>query len=288
MESNLYEQARASLGATDKNLLDRFEKALDTIGVSKVDGPQLVKNLRAEARLMRDADVPDSTAYADFLRMCVRIDASSPTSVLAGLAAACQAFEGQGAPIRRECLADVLFRYSVNRRIVSAMVERVLGVSARIAFDDGSASPAQVFADLARYWSNDTAGPDERLGTGTHVFATFNDGESAAPRHDALAMAEALALPILLSDSHREVFLYELTYATDAVSNCRYPTVADAGTIHLFEPCPDIPPHAPHPRGCYGRTRPLGGHPSQPELLHDNHSLSIVNGPPRFVGELNG
>jgi hypothetical protein len=120
---------------------------------------------------------------------------------------------------------------------------------------------------------------------GRVVFATF-EHKAGAPRSSALAMIEALALPVLVRISGDEEILFELTYETDSVADYRFPTVADAGSWHLFEPAQEWAPDPVAPATCWGWTKPVGTHPPQPEIVHSNESLRILRASPRFLGRV--
>jgi hypothetical protein len=104
--------------------------------------------------------------------------------------------------------------------------------------------------------------------------------------NDARALAEALALPCLVEPRTADELLIELSYPTRAVGEMRFPTVADAGLVHLFRPAPEIEPSSGEPETCYGWTEPIGAHPPQPEVVHVNASVRVLDRPPRFVGRV--
>jgi hypothetical protein len=252
-----------------------------------VDGARLVKNIGHETRLAGDASYDDSSVLTSFLRRwCQKADDASDDTMLRSYGAVAAEFAHRGLNLRSSCLPNKLLRYTVNRRVVSAMIKRVLGTSAQIDFDTGRLDVAQAFSDLERFWDTESVGSDERLATGRTVFATFNDTAAPVDRDDATAVSNALALPLTLFDARDGMFLYELAYDRTSIADIRFPTVADAGTVYLFRPCDDVPPHSEHPRACFGRTDALEGEHDQPELVHANAPLSVLTKPPRFVGSL--
>jgi hypothetical protein len=141
------------------------------------------------------------------------------------------------------------------------------------------------FPRLQARWSPDRLTAGERLGRRPDdaVFATF-DHEAGAPRHDPLALSQALALPLWSRPRLGDEILVELDYPTDAVAHHRFPTVADAGWGHLFAPASETAPDDGTPATCCGWTEPLYGQIAQPEIVHDNAPLQILDVPPRLVG----
>lgn len=76
----------------------------------------------------------------------------------------------------------------------------------------------------------------------------------------------------------------EFSYRTDLVTAPRFPTVADAGWNPSFKPAPEREPDGSVPATCWGWTEPLGPWPPQPEIVHDNAGLRILDRPPRLIG----
>jgi hypothetical protein len=285
MKSKLFQTAEAALTPSEVDGLRSFEDRLSKIGLRSsefVDGRQLVDNLQSETRMTGDGRPDDATVLSEFLRRCAQNVATS-RMLLEGYASLCVDFAGEGQRILRGCLPDDLLRYTTNRRLASMMIERVLGLTARVNFDRGLLTAEDAFTKMEKFWTPAPDDSEEHLG-GSFLFATFE--EDAAPRDDAKAMAAALALPILLSPNLTDEFLYELTYPTDRVLRYKFPTVADASLAHVFRPCVDVPVHESHPLGCYGRTNPFNDAMPQPELLHEGETARILSAPPRYVGYL--
>jgi hypothetical protein len=69
-------------------------------------------------------------------------------------------------------------------------------------------------------------------------------------------MAEAFALP--LRPSATGTLLFEFSYLRDKADNHRFPTVADAGFIHLFRPAREVPPDSAKRRSADSSTATPG------------------------------
>lgn len=286
MASNLYQLAVAALAAAERESLTQFEDWLadfsDSVAGRPIRGDQVRENLRAESHLTGDGDFGDCSTLADFLKACLEehARASSDLERYGCFGQTCRAHHGRGLRIERSHLPDALLRYLRSREMVDIVIERVLGESAREDLRNGIMSLEDVFSRLTLFWDSDAMTDDDRLGAGTSVFATF-EHNTGAPRADASAMAQALGLPVRPG---REEILIEVSYSTDSVRNHRFPTIADAGWTHEFQPSSEVAPDPAVPETCCGWTRPLGSWPPQPELVHENRSLKILSAPPRLVG----
>lgn len=132
-------------------------------------------------------------------------------------------------------------RYSVSKTLAATLVERMLGTMARRDFDSGLMSVEDAFSRIAVRWSAARLTNSEMLARSSAVFATF-EHDGTAPRDDARALADALALPVLLRVGTGEEILFEFSYQRDSVQGYRFPTVADAAWFHLFQPAPEFAP----------------------------------------------
>lgn len=185
----------------------------------------------------------------------------------------------------REHLPDALLRYVTSRAVAANLIERMLGRLGRDDFDSGLLPPETLFARLRRFWRPARLRTTDRLAGGKKVFATFDHPEGA-PREDAKRLSQALSLSFWQNPRRDMELLVELTYSTDAVRNHRFPTIADAGWGCLFRPAPEQVPDGSIPTACCGWTEPLGPHPPQPEIVHDNAPLQVLSEPPRLVGAI--
>jgi hypothetical protein len=287
MPSKLYASARGALGAADKKSLAAFDAWLKRVHASSsgspVDGRQLSENLKAEAHFTGAAGFGDATEMTGFLTRCAQGHRGTKgvKARVGGYQGTCDAHAAKGLAIPVAHLPARLLRYSTSRYGVAVLVERVLGKAARLDFDAGRLSPDDAFERIASRWRASSVTPAEKLGGGPVVWATFRH-RKGTPRYDAKGMADALALP----QRSPGTILYELSYATDKVEGHRFPTVADAGPIHLFRPAREVPPDPNRRRTCWGWTGPLGGWPAQPEIVHTNASLQVLRRAPRFVGRI--
>jgi hypothetical protein len=280
MPSRLYDLAVSALDGRERRAL---EALLVQIGASGLPaGNQLIENLRAEAHLVGDEGFGDSTELTSFLRTCGSNRRRS-IDAAARYEESCERHELRGLRIPRAHLPPQLLRYTTSRRFASAVVESVLGKTARVDFDN-DVLVDEIFADLASSWDSSRLS-SVPLGSRDVVFATF-DHPAGAPRTDACALADALALPFLGEPRTADEMLIELSYPTRAVVETRFPTVADAGLAHLFRPAPEVEPSPAEPRTCCGWTEPIGSHPPQPEVVHANAAAGILDRPPRFVGRV--
>lgn len=190
-----------------------------------------------------------------------------------------------GLRVLRDHLPDSLLRYTGSRTLAAKLIERMLGKRARDAFDREALPPEMAFTRLRDRWAPPRLDAADRLHRDDKVFATFEHPDGA-PRDDATALSRALALPFWPGPRTKQEILFELSYPTDAVDGLRFPTVADAGWIHLFRPAAEEVPDGDRPATCCGWTEPLGPYPPQPEIIHDNAPLQVLSGPPRFVGSI--
>jgi hypothetical protein len=286
MPSRLYTEARNSLSRTETRQVEDFQSWLSACAEPAFDGARVALNLQEEAHLVGDDGFGVPSELAAFLRECgaAHAKASSKSNRRAALRAACSRFELRGLNVERAHLPPRLLRYSANVNLAASLIERVLGKSARLNFENGTLSPADAFKQMARRWKFSMKAP-ERLSGALAVFATF-DHPGGAPRNDAARLANAMALPAILRAGTGDQMLFEFAYDRDSVRGHRFPTVADAGDFHLFLPAAEIPPDPSVPQSLCGWTKPLGGEPCQPEIVHENATFDIVKDAPRFVGSL--
>jgi hypothetical protein len=286
MPSNLYRLALEALSDDEKATLAEFETWMEAlqidVGGRKTQGDHVLGNLREESHLLGEGAFGDCSELVSLLKCCCEEHArsSSDSERYNGFGGVCGSHEGKGLRIDRERLPDTLLRYGRNMALFEKLVANVLGDRARKDLINGRISFEEAFSRLVASWDPSAVADHVRLGGSTVVFATF-DHSAGAPRSDAAALAQALALPV---QPGRKEILMEFTYPTDSVANHRFPTVADAGWAHEFQPAPDAAPDPVRDETHWGWTRPLGAGPAQPELVHDNQSLRVLSAPPRFVG----
>jgi hypothetical protein len=287
MPSTLYTAARSMLDPKDERSLAGFDRSLRRARRSQnggpIDGARLLANLRAEAHLTGSKPFGDPAELAALLGRCAgnhRAATKSGLRVEAYLEA-CEAHAGRGLAIPKDHLPARLLRYSAYRAGADDIVERILGKAARMDFVAETLSAADAFAQVEKRWDASRMLPTDRLGARSVVWATFRH-RKGTPRHDAKSMVEALALPPPVRSADR--ILIEFAYDRDAVQNHRFPTVADAGLTHQFRPAPEAAPDPAKRRTWWGRTKPTGPWPAQPEIVHDNASLQVLRRAPRFVG----
>ena len=197
----------------------------------------------------------------------------------------CDEFVLRGLQVLREHLPDALLRYVASRAVAANLIERMLGRRGRIHFDSGSLPPETLFARLRQLWRPARLRTTDRLAGGKKVFATFDHPEGA-PREEAKGLSQALSLSFWQNPRREMELLVEFAYPTDAVQNHRFPTVANAGWGCLFRPAPEETPDGTRLSTCFGWTEPLGAHPPQPEIVHDNAQLQVLSHPPRLVGAI--
>ncbi|HEX4960690.1 MAG TPA: hypothetical protein VF173_07610 [Thermoanaerobaculia bacterium] len=289
MPSDLYRQALDLLSEEEKESFESWTEWLaGHAGLDPeepLDGARILANLQAEAHLVGEGDFGDPAVLAELLRRCAAcLAASSAGELHSGYEAACQEFAGLGLRVLRSHLPDGLLRYSPSRTLAATLVQRMLGKLARDAFDREALPPETAFVQLRDRWSPTRLNPGDRLGRGDTVFATFEHPDGA-PRDDAGALSRALALPLWQRLRTNEI-LFEMAYPTDAVDGHKFPTVADAGWVHLFRPASEEASDGGRPSSCCGWTEPLGAYPPQPEIIHDNAPLHVLSEPPRFVGSI--
>ncbi|MBW8875455.1 MAG: hypothetical protein JF614_10880 [Acidobacteria bacterium] len=275
--SDLYQRAVASLLEEERESLTVLETWLPD---------RLPENLRSESHLLGDRPWGDPAELAKFLRCCSREHAKVETDEerRTGYQGSCTSFEGKGLPIERDRLPDRLLRYSRSDTVTRALIKKALGRQAKGSLNRELISIDEALAGLSTFsWDPRRMGEEDRLGRGKMVFATF-EHPAGAPRDSAQGMAEALALP---RGPLKDEFLLEFSYPTDSVTNHRFPTVAEAGWVPEFQPALEVRPDPARPDTCWGQTRPRGSSTPQPELVHGNASLRVLDRPPRFLGRFN-
>lgn len=287
MASTLYRRAVGVLPDDEGEALSSFESWLASCREDRCDGSKLVANIRSESHLVGDGEFGHPEELAAFLKLCAAayIRVKSRPARWRRYLAACGAHGLKGLTIPGGRLPGTLLRYSTSRRVAAVVVERVLGKAARAAFDNGTLPARDAFSRVAAFWAASRMTAENKLAVRRSVFATF-EHEAGAPRDDAAAMAQALALPVAVRPMDTDAILFEFSYAADAVRGHRFPTVADARGHHLFQPAPEVEPDWSVPPTCWGWTDPLGGQPPQPEIVHENESLRILSAAPRFVGRI--
>jgi hypothetical protein len=291
MPSELYHQASEALEADQRAALSRCEEWLEGLRVEpsrrRVDGKRILDNLRREAHLNGDAGYGDPQSMTRFLSEW----AVAHTAVLEDAergscyASCCRGHQRKGTAIPRGVLPGTLKRFVTSRALLARLIERILGDEARRDFERGVLDPQNAMARLQRRWAPEALRDDDQLSAGGVVFATFEHA-AGFPRQSPRSLAEALGLNVAHGAGPDAPFLVELTYATDAVTDHRFPTVADALWFDLFEPAPERPPDPGEPQTCYGWTRPLGAQDPQPEVVHANAPLRVLAGPPDWVGRI--
>jgi hypothetical protein len=290
MPSNLYRQALDSLSNDERTALESCLTWLGTHSGSlpddPTDGARILANLQEEAHLVGDRDFGDASELADFLRLCAaRFAACTPEERHRAFEEICDEFALRGLRVLREHLPDTLLRYVASRAVAANLIERMLGRFGRDDFDSGRLPPDILFTRLRRLWTPARLSTADRLAGRNKVFATF-EHPAGAPRDDAKALSQALALSFWQNPRGGMELLVELTYPTDAVQNHRFPTIADAGWGCFFHPSPEEPPDGAKSSSCCGWSEPLGPHPPQPEIVHDNAPLQVLSHPPRLVGAI--
>jgi hypothetical protein len=287
MSSLLYNAAQGLLADPEKQHLTEFQTWLASVNTPDLDGARLRANIEGESHLVGTGAFGTPQELAAFLEVCAgaHAKATSDYQKRLGYTNTCTAFELKGLSIDQANLPAGFLRYSVSRTLVAILVDRMLGRTARRDFDSGLMSVEDAFNRLTLYWSAARLTDAEKLARASAVFATF-DHDGNAPREDARALADALALPVLLRVGGGEEILFEFFYKRDAVQGCRFPTVADAGLFHLFQPAPELAPDPANRQTLWGWTRPVGGQEAQPEIVHENASLRVVDGAPRLVGRM--
>lgn len=247
-------------------------------------GSRVATNISSEAHLVGDETYGDPTALASVLLDLVdECSDGADSERIERYEAVARKHVGRGLRIPLDALPPVLYRYSMSRALLSRVVSRVLGTSARLDFDSSALSAEDALRLISLAWNSDRVATEPLLGRAEFVFATFDHG-MGAPRHEAAKMADALALPRFGSSS--EEVLFEMTYQKGAVIDHRFPTVCDAGWSELFRVADEVPPSEVQVETLCGWTEPQGGQPRQPEIVHQNAPLAVLLRPPRLVGRL--
>jgi hypothetical protein len=280
MPSRIFRTAVSLLDPAERSGLEALLAELEATGLPS--DRQLMVNLRSEAHLVGDEAFGHAAELASFLRACGS-GLASPGEARGWYEQSCADHQMRGLRISASRLPTGLLRYTTSRHFASTLIEQVLGTRARFDFDNDFRTD-DLFVELAASWDSvRLAGVS--LGRSVAVFATF-EHSAGAPRNDARALSEALALPFWGENRTSEAILIELSYPTGAVNETRFATVADAGLMHLFRPAPEVEPSSSAPSTWHGWTEPIGPHPPQPEVVHTNVSATILDRPPRFVGRL--
>jgi hypothetical protein len=287
--SRLYRAARSRLSPRELKSVNAFEQWLGkyTVHTSapSIFGAPIRSNLGREAHLTGDKSFGSPDEFANFLKRCGSghsLARSTPRRHT-NYQDACREFELRGLRIVRLHLPNRLLRYTENRSVLALLAERILGRAARAAFDLGIVSAEDTVRGLELSWDSAKLEPVDMLTRGSRVFATFEHTGGAQP-NDAVELSKALALSIWTRPKTGDEFLLEISYPTDSVDDYRFPTVADAGWGSLFCPAPERRPDFRRERTLWGWTCPLDQKLSQPEIVHANASLRVLDRAPRFVG----
>jgi hypothetical protein len=275
--SLLFSKAASTLPPHDR---DRLAHVLDWMNRHVWSNPDYFPktawNIRNEHNLVGD-DSPDGCdAYARFLRDVSQLDAVAEEDRYLLYQSVCDAFLMKGRTISNDVLGPHLYRYVMLGAIrawgkvvgMPAYWSTLLDTEPHQAFDQ---LIEQIHADLTLL---------EVLDLGPHgrpVWATFDDpdqGLDPQVRDDATLMAHHLGLRVGLT---RADWLIVLIYQKHYLKSARYPTVADAGWEHRFRSA-DPRTHE------WGLTAASGKFVPQPEVVHANCPLAILERMPRFLG----
>jgi hypothetical protein len=282
MPSDLHHRALSRLSTDERTALGRLTAWLegDSVGV------QILENLRAEAHLVGDQAFGHPGELSAFLRRCAACsaDGTNPSGLSHTYEDVCEEFTGRGLRIPSEHLPEAFLRYSTSRALLGRLIEQLLGDQVLADFQQDLLPPEKACELLAASWDSALL-QDVMLGVKPKVFATF-EYDQPAPRDDATALSRALALLFWGRARTKEEILFELSYPTDSVTDPRFPTVAEAGWSPLFQPAEEQIPDPRNPRTCCGWTRPVGVQSAQPEIVHDNAPVTIVETPLRWVGRV--
>jgi hypothetical protein len=287
--SRLYRAARASLSARESKPAKAFEQWLSKYQIrgsaALLLGKRMLGNLYRESHLTGDNPFRNPEEFAAFLKRCSAGHSLARSAVRrhANYQDACREFERRGLRIARVHLPGRLLRYTESRNVIALLAERILGRAARVAFDLGTISAEDTVRGLELSWDSAKLRPDDMLARGSRVFATFEHA-GGAPRNDAEKLSKALALSIWTRPKTGDEFLVEVSYPTDSVDDYRFPTIADAGWGNLFCPAPERRPDIRRVKTLWGWTCPLDRRLPQPEIVHANASLRVLDLSPRFVG----
>jgi hypothetical protein len=284
MPSKLFEAARAAT----KNV-DALDKAMDWLRSCHHPAPAFGRRVRENVEIESHfgSHFGDATVYSEFLEYWLGEHSahSEDQDRIGGFERACDQFSGRGLPIIPALIPESLIRYTMSRQLAAIFIEYELGKSARMDFESGLLSPEDAFRLVALNWNGAHGLTGAQLSRSRVVFATF-EHTGDAPRLDATAMADALALPGRFFGAKSDDILFELTYQSSSVSDSCFPTVADVGWSCVFKPSPEVLPDESDVTTCFGWTEPFNGQPSQPELVHRNCSLSALTKPPRLLGRV--
>ena len=281
-ESNLYKAARMALTVPQREALDRVLKWMRAQVWWKRDRPpKVASNLKKknEYNLVGEGN-PEHQAYTRFLEKVAELDSIAEHDRYEEYGRVCQSAWKRGRRVAPARLPDRLYRY-VMLGAIRAWGEKV-GMSRqwRLGLE---AEPAKKWGELIEMFKSDKklyeecelARPD------CPVWATFDDPRDedwklpSDVRDDPTLMAEHLALRTEMPDA---VILVELVYNKSAAKDTRYPTVAEAGREQRFKSVsPAVSP--------WGLTNPLE-QPHQPEVVHENARLTVLEDEPRLLGKI--
>ena len=287
--SRLYQSARARLSARERKSAKVFEKWLGGYEVhgsaSSIVGDRIRGNLQLESHLTGDNAFSNPEEFAAFFKRCAsgHSRARNAKRRYTNYEETCRSFERRGLRIIRTHLPARLLRYTESRYVIALLAERILGRTARAAFYLGTVSAEDTVRGIELAWDSARLRLNDMLAPGAKVFATFEHA-GRVPRNDAVGLSKAMALSIWTRPKTGDECLLEVSYPTDSVNDYRFPTVADAGWGHLFCPAPERPPDVRRQKTLWGWTCPLDRQPPQPEIIHANASLRVLDRSPRFVG----
>jgi hypothetical protein len=249
------------------------------------DGLKLATNITLEAHLLGGRPFGDAQELSSFMEYCVRAfeAATSEEERIESFRQSCRDFARRGMTVALSVLPAVLIRYCSEKPLEIAL-GRMVGDYALIQLQRSQISLIEAEQQVRDNWNADLLDEKDMLARDNVAFATFDTGTTP---HGASAqhIAECLALPCAVPGAkpHRR-FLVKVAYPAAKVQNHRFPTVAEAGTFPFFQPAEELAPDTSKQATCVGWTKPAGAGPPQPELIHDNASLRVLNSPLELVG----
>jgi hypothetical protein len=294
MPAALYFSAKSvaeSAGPDIADLLGKFESwlfsSLEVAMPWHSTGAQLVENLREEAHFCGDASYGDPNDFALFLIDCARefSIATSEYDKCVAYRKVCQRHTRKGSKILVGALPTILIRICGSPAILVMALQRMVGDAAVEQLKRKEISILDAEELVRVNWDPSLFDPSDCLARGDTVFATLYS--SALLALDAQSVAECLGLPCATSPSTGRIRSWHITaceYNATAVSNHRFPTIADAETFPGFRPAPDLIPDRSDSSSCFGWTKPIGTGDPQPELVHNNSSLRVARAPIRYLG----
>lgn len=258
---SLYPEARANLSDVDRNALDLWESAAESM---LPEGPNVVKNIRNESHLVGSS--PGSGPFVLQALLQQIVNRFRPAAANRVFEEAAQSYLLQGRVLASK--PTMVYRF----RPIDRFGESVAQANGELP--EWKRNPDEYATNLLENW--DTLGRQKVaraiLGTWDAVFVTFSKPDGSLVT-DVFRFGSDImnALGVRLQ-ADQDVIV--LRYSPIPEAPLRYPTAAEGGWSQDFVVC--------KPTDAHGWTRPISNPATEgwPEAVHKNRKVDLVSEQP--------